>query len=588
MVGRRALPGMAQPSISPKPSHSLWDNPEPTPPVAGSNGGTSGMVGRRALPGMTQPQAIPPPISPKPSNLGPQAEPVPAPRALPGLASAIPPNFSQPDNISSFGVHSRLPSAGRPTVMDMAQALADPPRKLSPTPPAPPPVDDEPAELPAARPRNVPSAPSQNRRSSYDRYSMVLPPLKEEATPDPTPVSTLTRAVGNAFAQPDFDLEVIEEIPKPKKAEEEIIRFTHADDPLPRFDVSPLLKYSPPGPSKDSQTIQVDVMAIAGSTAFPLGLTCTFYDTEILAIIHRSKSSSTGLISSTVWSWQGKSSSIGESEERKLTELAKRYGTSIVPIRQLSEPVELVQCLGGTLSIRQVRIHIKFRIFIDQVDIGIKNLCSGFSYCVSILSTVYVWHGRGSTPVERTAAVEYAKTLTSNPDEISVLIENEGDDDEMFWMVLGDDAEYAKADYWRWRPSVGFTPRIWSVDSSRKNAISAVQSFRQETAPHGSRRDIRLALAAAMPRMPRTVLASARPYTPTVHALILPSQLPIDLRVQFRDLEEVFLDDADVPDHMNILSSRGAQTQLQTSSWTKSQLKDKSMLPLGLDESHVS
>jgi hypothetical protein len=111
------------------------------------------------------------------------------------------------------------------------------------------------------------------------------------------------------------------------------LRFpAHADDPLPRFDVSPLLKYSPPGPSKDSQTIQVDVMAIAGSTAFPLGLTCTFYDTEILAIIHRSKSSSTGLISSTVWSWQGKSSSIGESEERKLTELAKRYGTSIVRI----------------------------------------------------------------------------------------------------------------------------------------------------------------------------------------------------------------------------------------------------------------
>jgi hypothetical protein len=105
-----------------------------------------------------------------------------------------------------------------------------------------------------------------------------------------------------------------------------------------------------------------------------------------------------------------------------------------------------------------------------------------------------------------------------------------------------------------------------------------------------------------------------------VHALILPSQLPIDLRIQFRDLEEVFFvgrstvysgmplttipqNDADGPDHMNILSSRGAQTQvcsfffgadeshigqLQTSSWTKSQLKDKSMLPLGLDESHVS
>ncbi|KAJ6499178.1 hypothetical protein C8R45DRAFT_1126495 [Mycena sanguinolenta] len=630
MVGRRALPGMTPPSVSPKPSHSLWEaDPTPTLPAAGSSvsGGSSGMVGRRALPGMTQPNATPPSVSPKPANLVSPAEPVLAPRALPGLASAVPPNVSQQDNVTSFGVHSRLPSAGRPTVMDMAQAFADPPPKLSPTPPPPPPAD-EPTELPAARPRNVmPSVTSQNRRSSYDRYSMVLPPLKEEATPDPTPVSTLTRAVGNSFAQPDFDLvnlklrnapeevEMAEELSK--AAEPEIIRFTHVDDPLPRIDVSPLLKYKPPSPPKDLQTIQVDVIAIAGNSAFPLGLSNTFYDTEILAIIHRSKSNSTGLISSTVWSWQGKNSSTGDAEERKLAELGKRYGTSIVPIRQLSEPVELVRCLGGTLAIRQgsrahwandnTAVHairsLNGVIFIDQVEIGIKNLCSGFSYCVSILNSVYVWHGRGSTPSERDAAMDYAKTLTPNPD---VLIENESDDDEMFWMVLGDAAEYAKADYWRWRPSVTFTPRIWCADASQKNAISPVQSFRQEQAPHtsvyildcvfeffvlipsgarGKRRDIRLALSAAMDAADR--LASARPFTPTVHTLILPSQIPIDLRLQFRDLEEVLFNDADIPEHMNILSSREAQTHLQTFSWPKSQLKDRTMLPLGLDESDV-
>ncbi|KAJ7251553.1 hypothetical protein B0H12DRAFT_1234182 [Mycena haematopus] len=617
MVGRRALPGMAQPSVSPKPS--LWEtNSEPTPPVAGSSGGGSGMVGRRALPGMVQPHAMLPSASPRPNLVS--AEPFLEPRALPGLASTVPPTPSQQDNVSSFAVHPRLPSAGRPTVMDMAQALADPPRKLSPTPPpAPPPADepaDEPADLPAPRPRNVmPNAPSQNRRSSYDRYSMVLPPLKEEATPDPTPVSTLTRAIGNSFAQPDFDfvdlklrdrhedvMEIAEETSQ--KAEPEIIHFTHVDDPLPRVDVSPLLKYRPPGPPKDLQTIQVDVMAIAGSTAFPLGLSHTFYDAEILG------------------SFIGKNSSMGDSEERKLAELAKRYGTSIVPIHQLSEPVELVRCLGGTLAIRQgsrahwtndnTAVHIVRSlngvIFIDQVEIGIKNLCSGFSYCVSILNTVYVWHGRGSTPVERDAAMDYAtKTLTSNPDEIIVLIENENDDDEMFWMVLGDDAEYAKADYWRWRPSVAYTPRIWCADASQKNTISPVQSFRQEQTPHisvyildcvfeffvlipsgarGKRRDIRLALSTAMDAADR--LASARPFTPTVHTLILPSQIPIDLRIQFRDLEEVFFNNADIPEHMNILSSREAQIHLQTSSWPKSQLKDTTMLPLGLDASHVA
>jgi hypothetical protein len=71
-------------------------------------------------------------------------------------------------------------------------------------------------------------------------------------------------------------------------------------------------------------------MAISGSTASPLGLTHIFYDVEVLAIIHRSKSKLSGLINSTVWSWQGKNARLGDAEERKLSELAKRYGTSIV------------------------------------------------------------------------------------------------------------------------------------------------------------------------------------------------------------------------------------------------------------------
>jgi hypothetical protein len=229
--------------------------------------------------------------------------------------------------------------------------------------------------VPAARPRNMvpPSAQAEKRKSSFERYSMVLPPLQEEATPDPTPVSTLTRAVGNAFVRPDFDLvglklmdrgedvaEGTENMIDEAKQEDEMLHFSehwavrprliafnlcfllaHVDEPLPRVDVSPLIKYRPPNPNTDSQTIQVDVMSIAGSTALPLGLTHIFHDTEILAIIYRSKSNSSGLMSSTVWSWQGKSSSMESSEERKLAELAKRYGTSIVRIRSCSRMTSL-------------------------------------------------------------------------------------------------------------------------------------------------------------------------------------------------------------------------------------------------------
>jgi hypothetical protein len=36
-------------------------------------------------------------------------------------------------------------------------------------------------------------------------------------------------------------------------------------------------------------------------------------------------------------------------------------------------------------------------------------------------------------------------------------------------------------------------------------------------------------------------LAEQRPYTPTIHVLILPSQIPLDLQHHFRDLEETMV-----------------------------------------------
>jgi hypothetical protein len=69
----------------------------------------------------------------------------------------------------------------------------------------------------------------------------------------------------------------------------------------------------------------------------------------------------------------------------------------------------------------------------------------------------------------------------------------------------------------------------------------------------GRRKDIRLAINVAL--VGQTVIldlvgcshilqelstrvAPSRPYAPTVHVLILPSQLPRDLRLNFRDLDE--------------------------------------------------
>jgi len=95
----------------------------------------------------------------------------------------------------------------------------------------------------------------------------------------------------------------------------------------------------------------------------------------------------------------------------------------------------------------------------------VSNLCSAFSYCLTLLGTCYVWHGKGSLPGERQAALEYALSFAIGSSPVE-LVEGESDDNEMFWMMLGD-ADYARADYWKWRPDLAKAlPRIWRVDPS--------------------------------------------------------------------------------------------------------------------------
>lgn len=48
---------------------------------------------------------------------------------------------------------------------------------------------------------------------------------------------------------------------------------------------------------------------------------------------------------------------------------------------------------------------------------------------------------------------------------VTELVENENDDDEMFWMILGDEG-FGRADHWRWRAvASSIEPRIWRVDA---------------------------------------------------------------------------------------------------------------------------
>ncbi|PBK91545.1 hypothetical protein ARMGADRAFT_1013942 [Armillaria gallica] len=577
------------------------------------------MVGRKALPGLA-PTEVSIDAKPKFPSLRSPNEDLTALR--PGSTTVSIPSPSSP-NSPGPSRHSRIPISGnRATVMDVAQAFNESTSVAGSEIPAPPPAEINERSSSTGHPRLSPQPipPAEKRRSSYERYSAIaMPPLKEEATPTSSPTGTLSRGIVEVIGSVDARLSN-EDTSRLKNIPNDIVQLDYTDEPLPHVDIGRLIsKSSTIRQDRSISTISVDVLIISGSSATvvtqdPL----VFYDTEVLAIVHRSKSKSSGLASTTVWAWQGRASQFKEKEEQKLKELASRYGSNYINIPQYAEPAELLQVLENQVAVRQgsrthwtaenTTMHIVRQIgdgiIIDELDLSIRNLCSGFSYCVSILGTIYVWHGCGSLAKERQAAMRYAKTLGSNVVELS---NDEGDDDDMFWMILGED-DYAQADYWKWRSSAShIEPRIWHVNATRsEDAVSRISSFTQQS-PTASvfvvdcvwelfvlvgqdartqRQNIRLAISVAQSLA--KLVADDRPYQPTVHVLILPSQIPLDLRLHFRDLDEARFNENNVPDHMNLLSVDEALEHLQTKSWQKVALSNTTMLPLGIDSSLLS
>lgn len=555
--------------------------------------------------------------------------------ALPGLAAAPdtaekvkakPPLGEERAVSPPPAKHCRIPSTGnRATVMDVAQALSEAQQGTDCVQSPPP-------------PRNLPpSSQAEKRKPSVEKYSsFMMPPLKEEKTPVSTPAGTLAQSSGNtlldsklASESPQSSLGVhptIQRTASSSSLVSDLVHIDHADESLPNVDVDALLKFVPPAFSADPKihTISVETLSINNGTAVPiLRDTHIFYDTEALVIVHRVKAHDSGLVSTKVWCWHGKQCQFGEREQKKADELARRYGATLETVFQRREPPELVHILGGKLAIRQgtrahwssenTAIHVVRssgeHIFIDEVDLNIRNLCSGYSYCVSIIDQIYVWHGCGSTTKERNAARDYAQACAVKGTSITELREGDNDEDaEMFWMVLGDSGDYAKADYWRFRnASAPSDPRCWIVDVTvegdpiRAVALISAETILQQSVyiidcsmeffvlvgknARSKRSDISLAIQTAM-AMAKSVTIS-KPFSPTVHVLVIPTQLPLDMRHAFRDLDESQVNGGFVPDHMNILSTSKAIEHLRTSSWEKVALRDQDMLPLGLDASNV-
>lgn len=117
-------------------------------------------------------------------------------------------------------------------------------------------------------------------------------------------------------------------------ARSELTGTDHVDEPLPKVDVAALLSVKRSTgfvPNPDLRTVSVEVMSIVHTSAVPVQPDANiFYDTEVLVIVYRAKSRESGLAATKVWCWKGKKCHFEEREEKKVGELAKRYGTTAV------------------------------------------------------------------------------------------------------------------------------------------------------------------------------------------------------------------------------------------------------------------
>lgn len=160
-----------------------------------------------------------------------------------------------------------------------------------------------------------------------------MPTLEEVNTPVTSPANTLTRTVGTTATTALNGHHSKESSLKESTVPSDMVQFDHQHQPLPKIDMNIFSRgeLGPYQPDPNLKRISLDFLSLVGKTASAvkkdLGI---FYDSEILAVIHRYKLMSSGLVETKVWAWIGRKAQLGEAESNKLQQLAKQYGTTLV------------------------------------------------------------------------------------------------------------------------------------------------------------------------------------------------------------------------------------------------------------------
>ncbi|SPO21061.1 related to glycinamide ribonucleotide transformylase [Ustilago trichophora] len=424
-----------------------------------------------------------------------------------------------------------------------------------------------------------------------------------------------------------------------------------------------------------SKTISVEVLSIdsdgfveavelSGDQTFQRGEQLRreqiLYDDETLAIVKRFKSDA-GLVETKLWVRTGQRSALHPfelgplstscAEGRKVAELSQHYSSKPAVIPAGCESGDLIASLSGTWAVSRQGSRKRFdaaatslyrirravasthsseeRFTIQQVDLRTANLCSGDSFVFSVLSTLGVWHGRGSSTAVRAAAVRYAQALAKSGSSSARSAQDiaeveEGAEDGLFWNVFDKTEAYANA--WSHRHqelSVSDDSSLldvelqgqklqlapWSTKGyygaddlllpTRSNKISILNLRDRDLYvvvgkdARGDRSRLACAiyaaeeLAAQLQVKLRLAVASAATVVPrpAVHVLVLPSKLPCEVRAASRVWSDEVVESlqGQSASRMNVHSSTSALEQLAKQDWPRWALQDTDFLPVGVN-----
>ncbi|GAA5954916.1 hypothetical protein JCM8115_005567 [Rhodotorula mucilaginosa] len=364
--------------------------------------------------------------------------------------------------------------------------------------------------------------------------------------------------------------------------------------PRPSNDIVQLVLSQPePYHLPPGETLSLDVFHLNSPTddPNPIDHNHVLHATEILGIVHRAEDGETGGVSTHVWVWKGDEARETKRTDERIIRLEDKTGVEAVEVEYRHEPPALAEAFAGQLTIcrgpRESFDHLARRMFsvqshdgviyVEEVPVASRSLCSGYSTTFSALGEVYAWLGEGSLEAERRACCEFAEAIA---DGRTVTVLPEGEETAMFWHHLPDDNEYASAQYWRRRPSCPERTTVIRVDAAGSSPFAlvpegsvptdAVSIIDGGSAEHwvvvpesvkARKAEIKTALDAAQKlseAWKQRGFASRTPY----HLIAFPSLVPRDLAFLSRSFDLDALNRPKRPTKMHIFTAAEARSEL--------------------------